>query len=859
MDKNSSTTNPANAKATAQSANVPDNQSEPAAEEGRSASFGQRAVEAVGGGSTDAPPASFGSLLDQLQGSTSGQASVLRQLQRSYGNRYVGQVIQAKMTVSQPGDSHELEADRAADVAMRRMADPQSRASEGAQTPPVEVGGGTSQAGGQSLPPDVQQQMGQAYGADFKNVSVHTDSESETLNESLKARAFTTGQDVFFGRGQYNPHNTEGRELIAHELAHVVQQSGRGPHHPGTGVTLNPISSGSIQRQPSQFDVKLPEEEEKKKPYEKTPSEIIKETGEFAQSEEERSMASAPPNVMTTTNVADRQQAEALIVLIRAQRGNIGAYPKKETGEAMLAQNESTAKALDQYAEMLQQQNTKGDLFKRLYMQVKLDSARLEGQKAAFLGMHPELQNDILSGNQFAGAVIKGGSQNMFAGSAGMKAQQNNPEVIAQMGHIRTLLSDLQEYPDQIVNTMDPVANALAKLKTASLDIQAGTIVRNPTPEQAKAQAAVASIEADLKAATETLSQIGDVIKLAGTALGGVGAMSLITEKLEKYQGIAGGMALDVGMKVGGVGKAAGSDKIENKKLKDEYDKETPQQKSAYAAEAGVEGKDAIKGAATAMTDVPGHVKTATGGAIDIDVDLKGIVAKMLTNYDKRIGVAQGRVDTLNDQQFKDSLNVQIRRLQDARADLKEKVDAYINTLKAFENKKKQLRVAVDLLTKKLGMPKQGGSDLATAVQFLSQASTLTQQCNAALKVGKKEQEDAEQSQEMRVAVGGHYDPTVKRNALTGERFIESADGMSWYRVDQSRDENSENEFTMTESKVVFSVSESTKDQTGIMLKVDVEVAMKEIREIKEGAEQIRSRLAVVLGMEAPGAGPTTE
>jgi Domain of unknown function (DUF4157) len=66
--------------------------------------------------------------------------------------------------------------------------------------------------------------MGQAMGTDFSRVRVHTDGQSDRLNRSIQAKAFTTGQDVFFRQGAYNPGSRGGQELIAHELTHVVQQ-----------------------------------------------------------------------------------------------------------------------------------------------------------------------------------------------------------------------------------------------------------------------------------------------------------------------------------------------------------------------------------------------------------------------------------------------------------------------------------------------------------------------------------------------------------------------------------------------------------------------------------------------------------
>jgi hypothetical protein len=82
----------------------------------------------------------------------------------------------------------------------------------------------SSRGSGQALDDTTRQNMEGAFGADFSNVRVHTGGESAELNNSVQARAFTTGSDIFFNEGQYNPGSTEGQELLAHELTHTVQQ-----------------------------------------------------------------------------------------------------------------------------------------------------------------------------------------------------------------------------------------------------------------------------------------------------------------------------------------------------------------------------------------------------------------------------------------------------------------------------------------------------------------------------------------------------------------------------------------------------------------------------------------------------------
>ncbi len=69
----------------------------------------------------------------------------------------------------------------------------------------------------------------QRMGHDFSNVNIHTDSSADNLNRSLGAKAFTTGNDIYFRSGEYNPSSSSGQELLAHELTHVVQQTGGSP------------------------------------------------------------------------------------------------------------------------------------------------------------------------------------------------------------------------------------------------------------------------------------------------------------------------------------------------------------------------------------------------------------------------------------------------------------------------------------------------------------------------------------------------------------------------------------------------------------------------------------------------------
>lgn len=84
----------------------------------------------------------------------------------------------------------------------------------------------TLAGGGAPLEPATRQFMESRFGHDFGSVRIHADAQAAASAQSVGARAYTVGEDLVFNRGQYEPATPAGRHLLAHELAHVVQQGG---------------------------------------------------------------------------------------------------------------------------------------------------------------------------------------------------------------------------------------------------------------------------------------------------------------------------------------------------------------------------------------------------------------------------------------------------------------------------------------------------------------------------------------------------------------------------------------------------------------------------------------------------------
>ena len=202
------------------------------------------------------------------------------EIQRTYGNRAAQRILQAKLKLGPAGDSYEQEADKVAQQVVNNIHQPQpvqrqegeeeelqakplaegiqriqrqededelmakrvdsavqregeedelmAKANHGMEGGDVDTGVAeaieSARGGGQALAEGVRSSMEQGFGADFSGVRIHTGGQAEALNRSLNARAFTTGNNIFFGQGQYNPTSREGQELLAHELTHTVQQ-----------------------------------------------------------------------------------------------------------------------------------------------------------------------------------------------------------------------------------------------------------------------------------------------------------------------------------------------------------------------------------------------------------------------------------------------------------------------------------------------------------------------------------------------------------------------------------------------------------------------------------------------------------
>ncbi|MDQ6764441.1 MAG: DUF4157 domain-containing protein [Bacteroidota bacterium] len=204
-----------------------------------------------------------------------------------------GSFFQAKLSVSEPGDKYEREADSVANAVVnkqsaspflqqkrmdniqrlstslqgpetekkkeiQKMDDPmkeekekkktnniQAKQEAGTNTASQNISSGVDNSSGKGnqLPPKVLNEMSSSFGADFSNVRIHNDSDAVNMNRELQAQAFTHGRDIYFNQGKYNPGNSEGKFLLAHELTHVIQQEALSK---GDNIQKSPLAAAAI-------------------------------------------------------------------------------------------------------------------------------------------------------------------------------------------------------------------------------------------------------------------------------------------------------------------------------------------------------------------------------------------------------------------------------------------------------------------------------------------------------------------------------------------------------------------------------------------------------------------------------------
>ena len=665
--------------------------------------------------------------------------------------------------------------------------------------------GAAARAPGHPLPGDTRRGMEHAFGSDLTAVRIHLGGEAATAASEVGARAFTVGDQIYFGEGQFDPQSATGKQLLAHEVAHVVQggaqrSGGRDRlelSSPEDGAEREARDAAHAVVRGDRVSVRAPGGSDratvhrelgltvKAAPSQKwNPAEALQEQAESTeQLDKELGLevsAGANQQVVTATNVKDQQSAEGEMAKIRDAEPTmveaIGAWVTNAK-QHMLTDNHNALNVLGEYLAASGIQSTSMGNFQQQYVKLMHDYDRLDVMASMM---------DV-GGKQSGaevGAAIVGTQKITEKDRAKVTADLDDPDKAAS-GVLATKRSELRDWQKEM-------AGSSTKMKVHELAM---------TQRSYEFQAQVNNIAAGLptREKPKEVQELND-----------------LKEKLEKIKGYAK-------LLVGGATKALGG----------------------YLGTAA----GAVAGAALSGAGVGEEKSEAWGGkagklvedkAPDLANDFISEIATLPWHSD--LGEAEAKAKAaLKDQEYNASRQ-QMNELDAKKLGLQGAIVEYLRTATMLQHSKVQVR----RLTVELGRvaDKSGGGKehkWETLGTFLGEADAYLAQSTAAMDVGKNEQEQAARGLE-------------RRREVTG---TEQKEGILWWSAYRKKRVSNDNMYWAVEKHTVGlpsgrgSARGAGRDAGSDVV---IEGELKRLADIHTWVTQIRDRIAAEFagGIKAP-------
>ncbi len=430
--------------------------------------------------------------------------------------------MQTKLTVGAPDDQYEQEADQVADQVMS-MAPPapvQQLATESVEVqrtplaatitplvqremeeeeplqtkaiqrqtnpstaPTLETRLNQSKGSGSPLPDETRSFMESCFGTDFSQVRIHTDSASVQMNRELSAQAFTHGGDIYFGAGKFDPSSDSGKHLLAHELTHVVQQT------------------GAAQRKLVQRDLAAD----------------LRDFANYGEQDQQAQMQQQPPPAMQVNNIQDAREARSKLSEIEGFRPNMQSGGRTGTiSGAQISANEGAIAALSDYLVTVGEQGRTLSTFQQQLQQVRRDYGRVSGQMIHLeaMGVVDRGQTAAFRAEQIVGAAT--GARSAEASAAGIRG---DAAVIRQQ--VQTAHDTLMGKGNDVSRTQREANIAVHRLNSALSNLNSGIIPRETDPalaaQQRAIKAKVSTMQSRLSTGLQVLAALGGAAGL-GTA-----------------------------------------------------------------------------------------------------------------------------------------------------------------------------------------------------------------------------------------------------------------------------------------------------------------------------------------------------
>lgn len=605
-----------------------------------------------------------------------------------------------------------------------------------------------ARSNGAPLPDEVRGRFEQSLGADLSSVRVHTGAESAHAARAVGAKAYTTGQDIHFGAGQYQPSDAFGLHLLAHEVAHTVQQRG-GPattqyklevSSPGDAaeVEADRAADAMVAGRSAQIDVATGGVS--RKLFRLQDTDEIMQSGDAA-AQRARGATLAVDNASVTV---DRSRVGELIAEIKNQDGRLKEANNADTFDSVagdpvkaLATNAATKAALEIFDDSLQTSNLDTKAFAVQFRIANADYQRLQAEAAQFVGKGIEGAADELSGD-------------------GMKLDSG----MAQYNAFRTARKDLNTAATKMEGKISKARGAASALQGALYSAKAAAA-------KAKADAAKSQLAAIRAQIAGTAANVSKIVKLASGVAG-----------------LAGGGGATSAM-------ADGTPDVSNTTIERSPDNLFANPHKGHYVTQDVHVNPAAESASKAK--MLAAMGSDVAGLADINA------AKLAEKLVQAVG-QYAEKDKIADLQAKIATEEAVNKTFKAAANAKAmagKVDTLQSaakelstTVAAFESAKAEMTRARNELMAALSKQGAKGRKQAKAVLFLSDADKFLAQAKNAISVGKHQQTNLKRAAEKRKGLRGTteaYDGKYRKTQTYYRCHKTTSEGTVWGTNDHYR------------------------------------------------------------------------
>lgn len=620
----------------------------------------------------------------------------------------------------------------------------------------VERAASSPSGSGAALPDGLRSRFESSLGADLSSVRVHTGAASATAAQAVGAKAYTIGQDIHFGAGTYDPSSSAGQHLLAHEVAHTVQQSGGAatrkaqfklevstPHDQheleadraadamvaGTRATVS-VAGGSAARAIVLRDT-----------LNDGNYQTVLGEGQAAESDaaKQNQILEGPTAYLSASNESERQQASMMRGAVSAGESELlQAETDHEPVGPRLSDNKAAGRQLDAYIGSAAKQGTMAQQFEIQLQKVNIQYAKLEGMyKAAVSSLHVDAGSSDFDASRADKIGLNGSSDTWDAKkTAKQQAVNTRPGTAAETkakddeitlckANITRLSAELGKFPNQIGEASGALKQSLGVVNAAVAKTELPAPKMEDTAEQAKCKQHIDAAKADMQAAA---AMINTAVSVATT---GFGAITL---------GGGGGNTMQVNAPGSSVATIEGG----QSGLRPEAD-------IAGGSVVDVPKMEGSAGDVAVADKIRGHVGTGASLADAMSGAEFGFVeglASSLTGYEQRVKAAQGAIDAISDDNTKRVMQLAQQEMLNAKEGLRNTVEKLGKLRTEMEVAKKLLRGEADrLMTLIDGNKKADGSgpDFGVALAFQTESTIFLADCDAAIQIGEKERDAAKE------------------------------------------------------------------------------------------------------------------